>query len=573
MLEIVLLWMVGYLFVSGCGKVINNYLRVGAIFDFWIGYVVLIGYLQVYHLFLPVRGMVYLFPLLLSLWGWYLCVRNNQAAKSHSVFLNKQFFGIVGFAVIYCLWLANRALHDGFIDDTGLYHYGFMKWAHEFSIVPGLGNLHGRLAFNNANLLVNAFLDPLFFQFGAVRLANGLLIAVISCQAIVCGANCYKHAAKYNSAGIIGLVLVCFSPIIFYLAINGIGMSTDIPNFIMGILATGLFLKIVFSAGDRKEELDQSRRDLWVLVSLCSAGVCIKLSFVIFGFLLCVSAFITLTIRFQEFKLTKSLLKMSWIPFSLIGIYIVRGYIQTGYPLYPATIGAINFDWMIPENYVVSIAQGIKAAARMFGWPVEDIINGWKWMSPWVEQQMLTVKGLWVVVLPLVLSVLSLIIRCRIKCDHAKWDLADSLVTSIFFLSASFWLFQAPTPRFAGVVFWFYFVYQLIRLMNLGDRKDDCTRVLPVSMCLIVMGLFVVGSLKDRSALITYPDEVSISIPSPKIKTFTTDSGLLLYVPNEMGAMAGLSWDAPLPATPNPKSELRLRTAGDLSKGFTLRED
>jgi hypothetical protein len=54
--------------------------------------------------------------------------------------------------------------------------------------------------------------------------------------------------------------------------------------------------------------------------------------------------------------------------------------------------------------------------------------------------------------------------------------------------------------------------------------------------------------------------------PDPPLKSFVTRSGLLLYVP-EKGDQC---WDAPLPCTPYPNSDLRLRSQGDTSHGFML---
>jgi hypothetical protein len=53
-------------------------------------------------------------------------------------------------------------------------------------------------------------------------------------------------------------------------------------------------------------------------------------------------------------------------------------------------------------------------------------------------------------------------------------------------------------------------------------------------------------------------------MPRSEVVTFVTDSGLELYVPKERGRC----WDAPLPCTPYPKPDLRLRREGDLRSGF-----
>ncbi|MEE9372684.1 MAG: hypothetical protein V3V00_06485 [Saprospiraceae bacterium] len=40
--------------------------------------------------------------------------------------------------------------------DTGLYHTQFIMWIKEYVVIPGLGNLHGRFAFNSLYFPINA---------------------------------------------------------------------------------------------------------------------------------------------------------------------------------------------------------------------------------------------------------------------------------------------------------------------------------------------------------------------------------------------------------------------------------
>lgn len=575
MLLIILLWGVAFVIVSLMGIVLRRYIFhrtkvLGIFLPFWLGYGGLIVYLQIYHLWGKIDFVTFTIPFLVASWGmWILCNDTRGKRSVRTTFTQFQITPILGVA-LFILWLANRALHPGFIDDTGLYHYGVVKWFHEYSILPGLGNLHGRLAFNNSNLLFNAFIDPLFSKFGAVRLANGLLIAVIATQSML--ALVKWISGKSQDAT--DCVFVLFIPIIFYLGVNGIGMSTDIPNFIIGILVSSLFIQTLLPrSGSKDDDNTNPRNYLWLIVFFCSLGVTIKLSFIVFGFLICLSMALLLSRKNQNFKPIKELFFAAWIPFLFIGVYIIRGYIMSGYPFYPSTFGALPFDWAIPENYVIGIAEGIKAAARMFGWPVHEIINGWKWLEPWIEQQMLTVKGVWVVLLPTLLILFALSLKFLKKSVDSEENFEFLVGLCVFLLSVLFWFFQAPTPRFAGVIFWYFAIYIIGERVLYSPGSKLYRKWIPSAVIGFVIGVFCLGLLKDRKALLTAPSEASHEIPSPKIKTFTSDSGLVLYVPDEIGAMAGLSWDTPLPATPNPKKGLILRDPNDMSKGFKIVEN
>ena len=46
-------------------------------------------------------------------------------------------------------------------------------------------------------------------------------------------------------------------------------------------------------------------------------------------------------------------------------VWVIRGYIQTGYPLFPSKIGYINFDWKVPSVLAEQTEKKIYAYARL----------------------------------------------------------------------------------------------------------------------------------------------------------------------------------------------------------------
>jgi hypothetical protein len=61
--------------------------------------------------------------------------------------------------VLFVLWAANRCAGPLTLYDSGMYHAPTVEWFKAYPVVPGLGNLHGRLAFNPSGLLFAAMLD------------------------------------------------------------------------------------------------------------------------------------------------------------------------------------------------------------------------------------------------------------------------------------------------------------------------------------------------------------------------------------------------------------------------------
>lgn len=57
--------------------------------------------------------------------------------------------------------------------DTGLYHSQAIRWIEEFAVVPGLGNLHMRLAYNSAFMCLQALFSLGWFVGQSLHTLNG----------------------------------------------------------------------------------------------------------------------------------------------------------------------------------------------------------------------------------------------------------------------------------------------------------------------------------------------------------------------------------------------------------------
>ncbi len=119
----------------------------------WIGWASILFAFQVLHFFAPLTaftaGPVFAAGAALGV-AFILVGRKRGGAGVSS--------GSVQAAVIAILflpaavWLASRSMMTPTNYDSGLYHLSTIRWINSFPIVPGLGNLNGRLAFNQSFL-------------------------------------------------------------------------------------------------------------------------------------------------------------------------------------------------------------------------------------------------------------------------------------------------------------------------------------------------------------------------------------------------------------------------------------
>ena len=144
--------------------------------SFWMGWAIHLGLLQLWHFWWKIDGWVLV---LVSLIGGIGLVWNAPVLWVIIRKIALKRWRVLLVVILLGLWLANRALTPIQEYDTGFYHLSSIKWASLYPVVPGLGNVHGRLAFNSTFFLYAAMLDVGPWNERTHYLANGLLMYVV----------------------------------------------------------------------------------------------------------------------------------------------------------------------------------------------------------------------------------------------------------------------------------------------------------------------------------------------------------------------------------------------------------
>ena len=77
------------------------------------------------------------------------------------------------------LLVLENATHRPLNPDTDIYHAQAIHWIESFPAVPGLGNLHGRLAYNSAWFVSNAFFSLAFLGIQSFHLTGSVLFLAV----------------------------------------------------------------------------------------------------------------------------------------------------------------------------------------------------------------------------------------------------------------------------------------------------------------------------------------------------------------------------------------------------------
>jgi hypothetical protein len=453
--------------------------------------------------------------------------------------------------------------------DGGLYHFQAIRWINEARITPGLGNLHGRLAFNSAFYPFVAALNlPPLFGHGRA-LANSFLCLAVLAQILH---HLHEHLRLAPGAPDRGTTLahLLALPLVGYLAVTSLGLASPSADLASAFGQIALFLLLVRgieAAADRS--IDLSAR-IATLGLLATALVTIKLSNL--GFAAGVIALIAARCWHAR-PPVRPLRALAAVAAALGAIWVTRGYVMSGYPCYPSTVGGLNFDWTVPAEQARHDADVVFSWARQPWASKETVLGNSQWIGPWLQRAWSNFEG---IVAPVGLALLAaaaalglLLLRRRpapaTTSAGAWWPLAP------IFSGLVFWWFTAPDPRFANALLWLLPIGALAALAATSEARLRYRPSAPVLVALAILANLHFGnwiirhpaSLRDFSTTGWQP--VLPAGYTPR----ATASGLIVntyqYRPEQ------LIWDGPRPATPDYNPRLRLRVPDQPEFGFTVR--
>ena len=566
MLTICLTWVVLFLALSGLGFIGFRFCRlsdseVERVFDaFWLGFVLLIATLQLWHLWAPIglAAFVCIGTVGLTGAGIHAGVYGRLFRKQPTAF----FLGVGALAVV-ALWLSNRAM--GPIDpyDAGLYHLPTMKWISSYRIVPGLGNLHCRFAILSSYFAYLVWLDAIPWVYRAHTVAAGLLLMPALAQITVSVLRLCRRE-KLHAYDLMRMLLI--SPIVRLCFKRASSTSPDVAVFVFGTVVAWEMCRLLYDTGENEKARDSTCAFLIVALSVC--GISVKPSFAMLGTVASIVALAKLIaiwwVSAERRAVWLWLGRMAGIGLLVAGPFFARNVIASGYPIYPSTVFSVNVPWLLPSHTPISEAQMIRAWCIIPGAPPEQVLANWNWVLPWFKE--LVAYWRLEVDIPLIFTALGLMVWLSRLSGKRGAGRANS---DILFLAAPlaalvFWFFTAPSPRFAGAAFWWLGGGTLT--LAVRDHRGESNHV--SGLAILLLSLVLAGGFHMKAERIVGPgsDGGFHPVPVVEMQTFETDSGLVMFVPKS----GDQAWDAELPNTPYPQTGLELRRQNDLSSGFWM---
>lgn len=307
------------------------------------GLIVATVYAQFFSLFYKVGLLANV--ILLAVCLVILCVQRKQILSTikewnHTYSLvQKIFIAVLFFAWAY--FTSRGYMHY----DSDLYHAQSIRWIEEYGIVPGLGNLHERFAYNSSFFALSALFSFKFLLGTSMHSMNGLFAFLLSI-------TCMPIAKSWKQKKF---------AISDYARVGAIYYLTIITNEVVAPVSDCAVMLVIFFIVIKW--LDVKENDTTPYALLCVVGVyalTLKLT----------AGLILLLVIKPAYQLIKEKRVKEIFIYLGTGILIaapwfLRTIIISGWLLYPFTaLDLFSFDWEMDPYFIDIDAMQIKAWGR-----------------------------------------------------------------------------------------------------------------------------------------------------------------------------------------------------------------
>jgi len=517
----------------------------------------------------PVSGYVHLG--ITTLLFFYICYDIKYiSAITRSVFLQAKSSPYVSILAIICL-LSAIVYASGPVTsfDTGLYHAQAVKWIKEYGILPGLGNLHHRLAFNSSWFHLAAFFDILVFSGKSYHLVNVIAYALALIIVFSGFVNIFEGYLSLTN------ILKCL--IALPLCVDrdlSLGFIPSLsPDLIVFIFIVYAFI-LTINCLEQNQESDDKK--LSSLDESCILVICLSL------FLPTIKLSSLPVVLLPLFILTKpenrgwkKLLFSGLVSLVILFPFLVSNVILSGYLVFPfPALDLFSFDWKIPYEQADRVRRSIRYFAihptpGYTDWSIGDM-STLEWIRFWLTHGGQNPIYRWLIYSFVPATIFFFF------CSKRKLGICLNIlvIQIILLLGLIFWFFSAPALRFGRGWLWAYIILAWGSLLYLILKEARfelvryASRVLLILVSVVLINLLLIR-WDSFAILFGGPSNFMFTVrPLPKVKmrVVKIHEGFLLNVPPKE-----LAWDAELPSAPHSKHALQMR-GQTLKEGFRVIE-
>ena len=538
-----------------------------------IGFMLTNVYAEIWSIFSPVNMWAVYILVFITLVIAYMCKQD----MAEMVNISKAPKPAVIASVAVILFMAYGSSRGYMHYDTTLYHASAIRWIEEYGVVPGLANLQSRYGYNSAEFAHNALYSFKWYTGRSLHCTTGFL-AMVSAH-LLYDKELFTGRRTIQSVDFVRIGLL------YYLGVLFAQMVSPASDYVANLLIFDILILMLGRVKDRTLPADH-----YVLISLLAIyGITVKVSLAPMV-LICLIPFVYYIIK----KDVRSILFCIVSGLVIAVPYFIRGYILSGWILYPSTLIKLgNPDWQVP----IGEAQYDAKEISMWG---RGITDATKWsevtLTNWIPSWFAALDTVEKVIITAVITSAVVLVAIEIRLALSKNKgglqryniLLELPIAWIMLLGVVTWFVGAPLVRYGlGFVLSFpllvvgilyELVFREVRIAGInkdrtgsdrsspGERKEIVGRaffliIAGVMILMKVKGLVVdiAGSL-DRDCWLWQQD-----YEDPEAFTYEVN-GVTIYVAKNGGGMGYNKF----PSSIEVKDNIELR-GSELKDGFRVK--
>ena len=538
-----------------------------------IGFMLTNVYAEIWSIFLPVNMWAVYILVFITLVIAYMCKQD----MAETVNISKAPKPAVIASVAVILLMAYGSSRGYMHYDTTLYHASAIRWIEEYGVVPGLANLQSRYGYNSAEFAHNALYSFKWYTGRSLHCTTGFL-AMVSAH-LLYDKELFTGKRTIQSVDFVRIGLL------YYLGVLFAQMVSPASDYVANLLIFDILILMLERIKDRTLPADN-----YVLLSLLAIyGITVKVSLAPMV-LICLIPFVYYIIK----KDVRSILFCIVSGLVIAVPYFIRGYILSGWILYPSTLIKLgNPDWQVP----IGEAQYDAKEISMWGRGITDATK-WSevtltnWIPSWFAALDTVEKVLITAVITSTVVLVAIEIRLGLSKNRGGLQryniLLELPIAWIMLLGVVTWFVGAPLVRYGlGFVLSFpllvigilyELVFREVRIAGINKDRTGSDRSSPVErkeivgrvLFLIIAGVMVLMKVKglvvdiagslDRDCLIWQQD-----YEDPEAFTYEVN-GVTIYVAKNGGGMGYNKF----PSSIEVKDNIELR-GSELKDGFRVK--
>lgn len=254
--------------------------------------------------------------------------------------------------------------------DTGLYHYGVVKWLSKFGAVMGVALLHIRFGLASSWFALNAPFDAGVLEARTVTLLGGLALLLAAFHLVLCASRCLTNRARAADWFVVFASLL-FIPIVVY-ANMFVSPSPDVPVIILPVL-TAWTLLVILNAPQGEQKRSRIFSTSLIPFILAASAMTMKLSALM---LVLIAALFYLH---RSGTGLRSVLTLGVVGLALVAPFVCYQLVTSGCPLLPTTFMCRGAAWATKPIESKSLTDQIVLWGRWNGPPPADA-NAFNWL-------------------------------------------------------------------------------------------------------------------------------------------------------------------------------------------------